>query len=88
MSEENKPIHKIRAGGVVATVWENERENKDGNKYTSKSVTIERSFKDQEDNWQTTNSFNIVDLAKLQAVLMRVNELILISKEEHSKMEE
>lgn len=73
-TEKQMPKTTIRAGGVKATIWENV--NKDNQVYHS--VVIERSYKDKEDKWQTTNSYRVQDLPKLIAILQKTfNELTL-----------
>jgi len=45
------------------------------------SVSIERSYKDKEDNWKTTNSFNVNDLPKLILASEKAYEAIVIKEE-------
>lgn len=52
MTDKPKPIHTIRIGALQAAVWSNPGQH--GPFY---NVTIERRFKDQSDNWQSSSSF-------------------------------
>jgi hypothetical protein len=47
----NKPVKQFRIGLISAAVW---RREAGGN--TFHSVTIDRSYKDEDGNWQRTNS--------------------------------
>jgi hypothetical protein len=52
MSDKSKPVHTIRIGAIQAAIWSNPGQH--GPFY---NVTIERRFKDQTDNWQSSASF-------------------------------
>ncbi|HBE67717.1 MAG TPA: hypothetical protein DDW52_06165 [Planctomycetaceae bacterium] len=56
MSDNNKPIHRIRLGAVAASVFANDAQEK-----TFYNVAIERSYKDGEE-WKHTKSFGRDDL--------------------------
>ncbi|MEZ6137004.1 MAG: hypothetical protein R3C53_19085 [Pirellulaceae bacterium] len=56
MSDNNKPIHRIRLGAVAASVFANSTEKGEFHR-----VQIERAYKDGED-WKYTKSFNRDDL--------------------------
>ena len=66
MTEENKnkPVNKYRSGQVVLTIWENERDGK-----LFRSYQLEKSYKDKDDNWQTTSSYGKNDLVNVQSVI-------------------
>jgi len=48
---------KFKAGPITATVWKPSEEGK------SFLTAIEKSFKDKEGNWTSTNQFTVKDLA-------------------------
>jgi len=54
---DNKPVKQFRIGLISAAVW---RREAGGN--TFHSVTIDRSYKDEDGNWQRTNSYDVGDL--------------------------
>ena len=58
----NKPVHEIRLGKVVASIWKNETQNG-----TRHNVTFQRLYKDG-DTWKSTSSFNRDDLLLLAKV--------------------
>lgn len=77
VTSNNTPVNKIRAGAISATEWKNQAV-KDGETQEYTTVTFERSYKDKEGNWKTTNSLRVNDLPKAIAVLQQTyNKLIL-----------
>lgn len=75
--EPKKPEKKIRSGRVSATIWKNQME-RDGAMVDTHSVQIEKSYKDKEDKWQTTNSYNKNDLADLELVTQEARRYLSI----------
>src|SRR5437899_2873594 len=61
--EKQQPVHAVRLRNVRAAVWANR--NDVGAYYT---VTFRRSYRDQEGNWHTTESFGRDDLLLLAKV--------------------
>jgi len=67
---ENKgPEKKIRAGGVTATVWKNDRQRATGETFSYHTISLDRSYKDQTGNWKTASSMRLQDLPKAALVL-------------------
>ena len=56
----NKPIDTLRDGSLKATLWKNSSEN--GAFY---SVNLARTYKDEADNYQDTDSFSGSDLLRI-----------------------
>jgi len=79
MSEENLPEKKFRAGAITATIWKNTSQNGDAEYNT---ISFERSYKDKNDNWQTTNSLRVNDLPKAKLVLDKAYQYLVLNKEE------
>ena len=80
----NKPEKKIRAGGVTATVWQNQGQNKSGEPVTYRTISIERNYKDKNDEWKSTNSFRINDLPKVALVTNKAYEYIIMADKEET----
>jgi hypothetical protein len=80
----NSPAEKFRAGNVTATVWKNERKGKNGT-FEALTVSIEKSYQDDKEEWQTTNTYAREDLAKL---LIVVNEAQKYCYSKHDGQEE
>ena len=71
---ENKPIKVFKAGGVRAAIWENTIK-RNGNDATVYSVQLDRTYK-QGEEWKTTSSFQLNDLAKVQLVASKAYEYL------------
>jgi len=63
----NKPVKKVSARGITASVWENEGKN-DSKYYT---LSLQRSYKDGED-WKNTDTLRLQDVPDAVAVLQKV----------------
>ena len=66
MSNSKEPVHELRLGRVCAAIWANETEH--GVRH---NVTLRRIYKDQSDNWSSTDSFGRDDLP----LVMKVSDL-------------
>ena len=80
--ENNKPVKEFRAGQIKATIWENEKKNGKGETVKYKSVNIEKSYKDDDGNWKTSNTFFREDIPKLQLVAAKAFEYISLTESE------
>ena len=76
-----KPIKKINAGCVSASIWENQR-TKDGREFNVASVRIERRYRGQDGNWQSTNSFGKAELPLVALVVAKAFEYLTLSERE------
>ena len=73
------PLKKIRAGGITATIWENQsRQTNNNGPATFHTVSLERSYKDKDGNWKTSNSFRIHELPKASLVLQKAYEFLAL----------
>ena len=57
-----KPVFKHKVGQVSASLFENNITTKTGDKTTMVQATIERSYKNKDGIWQSTNSFNRTEI--------------------------
>jgi len=73
----SRPKIEFSAGGVKATIWENERE-REGETYTTHSIQIKRVYRDEQDQWQETDYFGVNDLPKVVAVASKAYEHLLV----------
>ena len=62
-----KPEKKFKCGAVEAAVFVNEV-TKNGNKLKLKKVSIQKRYKNTDDEWKSTNSYDANDLPKLKLV--------------------
>jgi len=66
------PVAKLRIGKLKADIWERSTD-----KGTFHSVTFERSYKDVNGKWQTTDSFDTADLLALAKLADQAHTRIL-----------
>ncbi|NQU97829.1 hypothetical protein HQ533_00010 [Candidatus Woesearchaeota archaeon] len=79
MTEEKvKPEKKFSAGAMSASVWVNEGKGKDGEKRKFRTVSLQRSYKDKNDEWQTTSSLRITDLPKASLIINKAYEYLVL----------
>jgi hypothetical protein len=84
VSESNKgnyPKKKYRAGGMTATVWTNTYV-KDGKTGEYDTISLERVYQDKEGNWQSTNSLRLNDLPKVNVLMQKVYEDLVLREQE------
>ncbi len=77
MSEKPVPIFTARVGSVKAAVWENKSE--EGK--ISRAVSLTRSYKDENERWQETNSYFPDDLPKVRLAVQKAYEFIHCGKD-------
>jgi hypothetical protein len=75
--EKQKPDKKFKAGAVTATVWKNDLKDRQGNGFSVYTVSFERTYKDRDGQWQSTNSLRINDIPKLQLVAGEAYEYLV-----------
>ena len=75
------PEKEFRAGGVSATVWNNQQMI-NGNKMDVKSVQIQRNYLDDKKEWKKTSSFKTNDLHKLVAVATEAFKYLVLKEKE------
>ena len=76
--QKTQPEKKFRAGAVCATIWKNEAQGKDGEMVSYRTVTLQRGYKDKEDKWQNTGSLRLNDLPRLQLLLNKAYEYLVM----------
>ncbi|MBD3313294.1 hypothetical protein GF345_02530 [Candidatus Woesearchaeota archaeon] len=75
---KNLPEAKFSAGGIFATVWKNTASNKEGKEIEYSTISIERRYKDRNDEWKSTNSMRQTDLPKAVVVLQKAYEHLVL----------
>ncbi len=75
------PIMVYRAGGVRASVFQNEIQ-RDGQTVSVPNVRIQRSYKADDTEWKTTDSFRINDLPKVALVASKAYEFLALTEAE------
>ena len=78
--ENNKPKLKLRDGQLTVTVWEN-KGVKDGNEYTMFNYSLAKGYKDKEDNWKTTNTYNGDEVLRMSELIKEAKKHLCIKIE-------
>ena len=79
----DKPIKEFRAGGIKASVWENQRTTEDGQVVAQHSVRIQKSYRDKvTGEWKTSEYFYPADMAKLILVAQKAWEFVALNESE------
>jgi hypothetical protein len=73
MSNNEKPVHKIRAGAIEVAVWRREGEN--GAFY---SVSMNRSYK-QGEEWKQADSYGVDDCLLLSKLLDQAHSWMILN---------
>ena len=68
--EHKKPIRKYRKGQISVSVWENESQGE--NKFNYETYTFQRSYKNDKDEWQNTQTLRKSDLPELASILNKI----------------
>lgn len=79
-----KPERTIRIGAISASIFANAREVGDEERTrTIRSVTLQRSYKDDEGNWRNTANFGLADLPIAIRVLQLAQEHVEAAEVAH-----
>ena len=79
-----KPVQKFRLRGVSVSVFENSAKTKD-REVTFYKVAIQRSYRDNDGEWQNTTSFGRDDLPVLGLLLKQAWQYILEAEASRGK---
>ena len=72
----NRPIKQFNAGGIQAAVWENS--GKEGKTYNT--VTLQRSYKDKDEQWKHSSYLKTNDIPKAIVLLQKAYEKLGIKE--------
>lgn len=75
--EKPHPVHKARLNALQLAVWSNEHKTDDGETRFFHTITIERSFKDRNDEWQKTSQLREGDLGDAIALLQDAQQFLI-----------
>ncbi|NQV09286.1 hypothetical protein HQ529_05540 [Candidatus Woesearchaeota archaeon] len=79
MAEEKKmPEKRFTTGAISAAVWVNEGKTKTGEPTEFRTISLQRRYKDKNDEWQSTNSLRVNDLPKASLVLNKAYEHLVL----------
>jgi hypothetical protein len=78
----NSPEKKFRAGAISATVWLNKGQRDNGEETEFRTIAVDRNYTDKEGKWHSTNSLRVNDLPKLQAVLRKAYDYLVLNEQD------
>ena len=85
----NRPIKKYRSGQLEAAVWFNERKLKDDSIVGFKTVSLRKSWKDDEGVWRdAVLQLRKHDIPRILVLMNKVMEELLLSQDEKAEDEE
>lgn len=79
---KNVPELKLSSGGISVTVWRNERQGKQGQPTEFSTISLQRSYKDNEGNWKNTSQLRVNDLPKAALALNKAYEYLIFREQE------
>lgn len=80
-----QPLKRFVAGAVQASVWENEQKAKDGQEFLTKTVRVERRYKDDKSgDWKSTSGFRPSDLPRVELVARKAFEFLALTERQPS----
>jgi len=80
--ETKRPEKNFAAGGVRLAVWKNTAKANDGQKTEYYTVKLERRYKDQNGDWQSTAALNVNDVPKARLLLEKAYEHLVLKSDE------
>lgn len=85
----NRPIQKFRSGQLEAAIWFNERKLKDDSVVGFKTVSLRKSWKDDEGVWRdATIQLRKHDIPKIIVLMNKVMEDLLLAHDDKEEDEE
>lgn len=75
-AKKTPPVHKAKLGFLQLAVWANEHEV-DGTTRTFHTITLERNYKDDKDEWQKTTQLRARDLGHAIALIQEAQRFLM-----------
>jgi hypothetical protein len=86
-----RPEKEFRVGAVRAAIWSNPRRTAGGQSFDSHRIQLERTYKDSQGNFKTTQSLEANDIPKAIVALQKSYEYLLfraVERESGTEMED
>ena len=80
-----QPEKRLKAGSCEAAVFENEI-NRDGKTVLVKKVSIQKSYKDKDDEWKSTHSLDQNDIPKMMLALSKAYEYLTLRDDKQDEV--
>lgn len=85
--KSNKPIKTFRLGSCSLSIWEKEIKGKFG-KQTLYNFSMQRSYKDDHNQWQHTTNFSISDIKAIEWLLNEAYNWVALQKQSSKDSED
>ncbi len=83
----NQPEKKFRAGAISATVWLNQGQSKKTGEATNwRTISLQRGYKDNNDQWQNTGTMRVNDLPRAALVLKQAYEYLVTAQQDSTSV--
>lgn len=76
-ADKPHPTHKARLGPLQLAIWENDYQTEEGELRTFHTITLERSYKDKNDEWHKTSQLRESDLGEAIALLQHSQQFLV-----------
>ena len=82
-----KPEAAFKVGAVRVAIWTNPRMTNGGRPFSSHKVIVERTYRDSDQRFKSTNSLDAGDIPKAILALFKAYEYILCGQPEKDDLE-
>lgn len=86
--EGNRPIKKWRIGNIECNIWENEKETPEGNLVGFKTISLRKSWRQNEQWHDAQIQLRRNDIQKVILLMQKAQEELLLNQEERENKEE
>ena len=76
----NAPEKKIRVGQICLNIWSNEPKGE--RNFPTKSISFEKRYQDKEGKWQSSQSYQLNDLMKIQIAIDEALRYLFLKQEQ------
>jgi len=85
-----RPEKEFRVGAIRAAIWANPRRTAGGQSFDSHRIQLERTYKDSQGNFKTTQSLEANDIPKAIVALQKSYEFLFraVERESGTEMED
>jgi hypothetical protein len=84
--QNNKPVKDFKAGHCQASIWRQETE-KNGQTVIRHSIKLQKQFKNDKGEWQSTDYFFPEDLPKIELVIRKAFEYVSLKESTDTETE-
>ena len=86
--EKNRPVKKWRIGTIECNIWENEKQTPDGNIVGFKTISLRKSWRQNEQWHDAQIQLRRNDQQKVILLMQKAQEDLLLNQEEKETIED